>query len=244
MPPRKKSYLENFFSLKRHRRRMSRVAIHAPKAGFAALKEKIVDAGESSQTRGSHDDLDRHFEALRVEFSGQSALLLEHARLNVLLRRQVSSKETYARLVELYRLESPYLLENLNMRWLVSACDSISDWDPDPVARATALSVSMLVNTVKLIESERYLMNQAPTRMQPDRVDHVNKTLVPLFEGLSVFTVGTDDTLRNMRWRMEAGKDDHFSGAILMEVFDRLQVNDTVYARFRARHHRKKTSWW
>ena len=63
---------------------MSRVAIHAPKAGFAALKEKIVDAGESSQTRGSHDDLDRHFEALRVEFSGQSALLLEHARLNVL----------------------------------------------------------------------------------------------------------------------------------------------------------------
>jgi hypothetical protein len=47
-----------------------------------------------------------------------------------------------------------------------------------------------------------------------------------------------------MRWRMEAGKDGHFSGAILMEVFDRLQVNDTVYARFKARHYRKKTSWW
>ena len=58
MPPRKKSYLENFFSLKRHRRRLSRIAVHAPEADFAALKEIIVDAGEPSQTRGSHDDLD------------------------------------------------------------------------------------------------------------------------------------------------------------------------------------------
>ena len=47
-----------------------------------------------------------------------------------------------------------------------------------------------------------------------------------------------------MRWQMAAGKDAHFSGAILMEVFDGLQVNDTVYAHFKARHHRKKTSWW
>ena len=208
MAPRKKSYLENFFSLKRHRRRMSRIAVHAPKTDFATLKEKIVDAGEPSQTRGSHDDLDRHFEALCIEFSGQSALLLEHARLNVLLRRQISTKETYARLVELYRLERAYLLENLNVRWLIAACDSISDWDPDPAARATALSVSMLVNTIKMIETERYLMNQGSTRMQPDRVAHVKEALVPLFEGLSAFTVGTDDTLRNMRWRMEARKDD------------------------------------
>jgi|TARA_B110000208_G_scaffold28217_1_gene36888 hypothetical protein len=244
MPPRKKSSFENFFSLKRHRRRLSRIAVNAPKAEFSVLKEQIVDAGKPNQTRGSHDDLDRHFESLHSEFSGQSALILEHARLNVLLRRQISPKETYARLAELYRSEAPYLLEHLNVRWMVSACDSIADWDPDPAARATALSVSLLVNTVKMIESERYLNNQISQDMQPDRMAHVNEALVPLFEGLSAFTVGTDDTLRNMRWRMEAGKGTHFSGDILMEVFDRLQVNDTVYARFRARHHRKKTSWW
>lgn len=244
MPRRKKTAFENFFSLKRHRRRLSHIAVNAPKAEFSALKKQIVDAGIPEQTRGSHDDLDRHFEALRSEFSGQSGLILEHARLNVMLRRQISPKKNYARLVELYQLESRYLLKNLNVRWMVSACDSVADWDPDPAARATALSVSLLVNTVKMIESERYLQNQKSQNMHQDRVTHVNESLVPLFEGLSVFTVGTDDTLRNMRWRMEAQKDAHFSGAILMEVFDRLQVNDTVYARFRARHHRKKTSWW
>ena len=121
MPPRKKSSFENFFSLKRHRRRLSRIAVNAPKAEFSVLKEQIVDAGKPNQTRGSHDDLDRHFESLHSEFSGQSALILEHARLNVLLWRQISPKETYARLAELYRLEAPYLLEHLNVRWMVSA---------------------------------------------------------------------------------------------------------------------------
>jgi hypothetical protein len=145
MPRRKKTSFENFFSLKRHHRRLSRIAVNAPKAEFSVLKEQIIDAGKPDKTRGSHDDLDTHFEALRSEFSGQSALLLEHARLNVLLRRQISPKENYARLAELHRLEAHYLLKNLNVRWMVSACDSIADWDPDPAARATALSVSLLV---------------------------------------------------------------------------------------------------
>ena len=244
MPPRKKSSFENFFSLKRHRRRLSRTAVNVPTVDFSTLKEQIVEAGIPRQTRGSHDDLDRHFAALRAEFSGQSELIFEHARLNVMLRREISPEKNYARLAELYRLETPYLLKNLNIRWMVSACDSIADWDPDPVARATALSVTILVNTIKMIESERYLNAEFPKEMEPDRIENVIKNLVPLFEGLSVFTVGTDDTLRNMRWRMEAGKRVHFSGAILIEVFDRLQVNETVYARFRAMHHRQKTSWW
>jgi hypothetical protein len=244
MPPRKKSRLENFFSLKQHRRRFSRVAVKAPNADFETLKSQVIEAGESRQTRGSHDNLDQHYEALRLEFSGQSELVFEHARLNVLLRRKVTPRETYAQLEKLWTSETEYLLAHLNIRWLVSACDSVADWDPDPVAQATALSVSMLVNTVKMTESERYLLNAPPRDFDPDRCAHVNAHLVPLFEGLSAFTVGTDDTLRNMRWRIEAQKDRHFTGAILLTVFDRLQVNDTVYARFRAHHHRKRTSWW
>ena len=223
---------------------MSKKATVTPAHDFITLKNKTVKAGPPRQTRGSHDNLDQHFEDLRSEFSGQSALLLEHARLNVLLRRQVSPQKTYARLVELYKLEAPFLLQNLNIRWMVSACDSVVDWDRDPTARATALSVSLLVNTIKMIESERYLSNQGSPSLNSDRVTRVKEELVPLFEGLSVFTVGTDDTLRNMRWRMEAEENPHFSSAILIEVFNRLQQNDTVYERFKSRHHRNRTSWW
>jgi hypothetical protein len=244
MPPRKKTAFENFFSLKQHKRRRSKIAVRAPDADFAALRERIVEAGEPTQTRGSYDDLDRHFDALKREFSGQSALLLEHARLNVLLRRKVDPPATYQQLSDLWTQEQHFLLEHLNIRWMVSACDSVADWDPDPAARARALSVSLLVNTVKMAESERYFLNSPDGPLDPERTEHVQHELVPLFEGLSAFTIGTDDTLRNMRWRMEAQTDDHFTGAILTEVFQRLQENDTVYARFRIHHHRDRTGWW
>ncbi len=244
MPPRKKSRFESFFSLKQHRRRLSKNAVQTPTGSFASLRGQIVEAGVARQTRGSDDDLDRHFKALGAEFSGQSALLLEHARLNMLLRRKVSPKETYARFVEMWLQEQDYLLQHLNIRWMVSACDSVADWDPDPAARARALSASLLVNTVKMAESERYFTKTGGAIFDPDRVEGVQHNLVPLFEGLSGFTVGTDDTLRNMRWRIDAQKDEHFTGAILAEIFQRLQESDTVYARFRALHHRDRTGWW
>ena len=33
-------------------------------------------------------------------------------------------------------------------------------------------------------------------------------------------------------------------GPILREIWARLQINDTVFARFKALHTREKTSWW
>lgn len=244
MPPRKKTWIESFLSIKQHHRRRSKIAVLPPKADFAALRAQLVQAGPPRQTRGSDDDLDRHFGALRVEFSGQSALLLEHARLNVLLRRKITPQENYTRLAELWTHEQEYLLKHLNIRWMVSACDSVADWDPDAAARARALSVSLLVNTVKMAESESFFQNTSSQPFDAERVEQVQHDLVPLFEGLSCFTVGTDDTLRNMRWRIDAQQHDHFTGAILANVFQRLQENDTVYARFRAHHHRERTRWW
>ena len=67
---------------------------------------------------------------------------------------------------------------------------------------------------------------------------------MPLFSGLSCFTVGTDDTLRNMRWRLDPLMEKGPVGLILKTVFDRLQVEDTAYARLRALHHRERTGWW
>ena len=69
---------------------------------------------------------------------------------------------------------------------------------------------------------------------------------VDLFDGLSAFIPGTDDTLRNMRWRMDEVCAQHPLGVVVQEIFDRLQRegHDNVYLRFRQRHTRDKTSWW
>lgn len=68
---------------------------------------------------------------------------------------------------------------------------------------------------------------------------------VPLFDGLSAATVGADDTLRNMRWRLQDVCAQRTLGAVVLEIFDRLQNegHDNVYLRFRQRHTRDKTRW-
>jgi len=71
-----------------------------------------------------------------------------------------------------------------------------------------------------------------------------NEERFSLFDGTSVFKVGTDDTLRNMRWRIDKVAKLNVAGNILLEIFLRLQTYDTVYKRFKDRHIRDKTGWW
>jgi len=103
---------------------------------------------------------------------------------------------------------------------------------------------TVMVNAVKMQESERYLTGIENVTVDPARAADVQERLIPLFEGMSCFTVGTDDTLRNMVWRMEPFMELEPVGPILREIWARLQINDTVFARFKALHTREKTSWW
>ena len=54
------------------------------------------------------------------------------------------------------------------------------------------------------------------------------------------------DTLRNMRWRLDQVCSEHQLGAIVIEIFKRLQCeeNNNIYSRSKQRHKRERTSWW
>ena len=106
------------------------------------------------------------------------------------------------------------------------------------------MMTTLFANTIKLQESERHLCNAETIETDPVRIAHVQKELVPLFEGMSCFTVGTDDTLRNMRWRLQEFCEVEPTGAILKTVWDRCQIENTVFARMRKLHHRSRTQWW
>ena len=130
------------------------------------------------------------------------------------------------------------------MRWLISAADTCADHASDSLVRALALNVAVLFNTVKMQETERFLQQAETLSDLPDRHDQLTSGRVDLMDGTSAFAVGTDDTLRNMRWRIEEIADLHPLGNLLKEVFQRLQTEDSVYRRFRERHTRAKTAWW
>ncbi|KUP92841.1 hypothetical protein [Tritonibacter horizontis] len=241
---RKKSRFEQMFSLSRHRKRWGAAAHAAANAELSTMKTTLIDAGAPVQTRGAAKSLDAHIENLRVEFSGRPELLWHHAKLIVLIRRDFRLQETYAQFRALWDQEGDFLCANLNIRWLISATDTLADHDPDPQVRAVAMMASLLVNAVKVQESERFICDTGSAVPNPAHIERLQTDLVPLFEGMSCFTIGTDDTLRNMYWRLEPFMETPPAGAILRAIWDRFQVEDTVFARLRALHTRDKTGWW
>ncbi|MDQ0454555.1 hypothetical protein [Rhizobium paknamense] len=242
--PRKKSRLERLLSFNQHRKRWGAGRHAQPVTDTEILKTKIIDGDQPVQTRGSEKSLDLHLVNLRREFSGQPELVFHHARLIVLIRREFQLPDTFLQFRTLWEAEGEFLCEHLNLRWLISAADTFADHDPDPANRAIAILISTLVNTVKIYETERVLADPAPAPLSSDKVALVQRELVPLFSGLSCFTIGTDDTWRNTRWRLDPLMARGPVGMILKTVFDRLQDEDTAFHRLKELHQRERTGWW
>ncbi len=249
MSKRQKSKLEKFLSLNQHLRRLGgkKATQNLASIDYEALKNKTIDGEITQYTHGSHKDLEQQFEYLKGEFAGQSELLYFHAKLIVLLRRSISIETNFSNFQQLWQQESDYLLQHLNLRWLVSAAETFVDYSDDPIQKALALNVSCLVNTVKITESERFLQGLEESKDIPERQGKLDDGRVALFDGLSAFKAGTDDTLRNMRWRIDriAALDSTGpTGEILQTCFSRLQEQPNCFERFRKRHTRQKTQWW
>ena len=145
---------------------------------------------------------------------------------------------------DLWENESDFLIKSLNTRWLISAADSFIDHDTNPLSRTFAFSAICLVNSCKLCETERIVSNSENIKYEPDIIEKLKKERIPLFDGTSAFTIGTCDTLRNMRWRLDSIKSELPSFKILKEIFNRINSHNTVYKRMAEHHTNKNTIWW
>ena len=243
---RNKTKFEKWFSLSRHLRRSGANELAALiSTNFKAQKANIVSGDEITYTHGSVNDLSQHFRALEQEFVGQSELCYTHAKIIVLIRREFEVKKNFRQFEQLWHAEKKYLLKYLNTRWLIAATDTLADYSDDKTVRALSVACTCLLNTVKIQESERFITNAQNCSDDLNKIHQLdNEQRFSLFDGTSVFKFGTDDTLRNMRWRIDKVAKFNIAGEILLEVFNRLQKFDTVYKRTKNRHTRDKTSWW
>ena len=245
MPARQKSKFEQWFSFSRHQRRFGAEKVYAGDQQLEQLKQNMIQGERITYTYGSEKDLNAHIENLKAEFIGQSELNHYHASLIVLIRRDVDATQNYQKFKTLWLAEQQFLLKSLNTRWLISACDTFIDYDQDATLQAIMMNAVVLINTIKAQETEalmcehHYQENEAiKQKLQTERV--------ALFDGTSALAVGTDDSLRNMRWRLDKVCGQHELGQIVIEIFDRLQQpeNDNIYSRSKVRHTREKTRWW
>lgn len=244
MPRRKKSAFERFFSFKQHRRRFGASKITAGRADFDRMKLEAVDTESKSFTHGSENDLQAHLNNLRKEFHGATELEYYHAKLNVLLRRGFQTEETFRKFTELWEAEYAFLIEHLNTRWLISAADSFIDHHPDPLTRAYAFTAVTLINTCKVYESERFACKTQTTPTDPKQIEALQSGRTSFFDGTSAFVIGTDDTLRNMYWRLENLQETIPTSLILKELFRRVNIHETAFRRMKEQHTRTNTVWW
>ena len=246
MSRRDKTRFERWFSLSRHKRRSGAIVLSEKiSSDFSRQKQITIDGDEIQYTHGSSNNLEEHFVTLRDEFIDQSELCYTHAKIIVLIRRNFEAKNHFTIFEKLWEEEKDYLLKHLNTRWLISATDTFADLSDDDSIKSLSVACSCLLNTVKMQESERFITNAHSFIDDKEKMNRLdNEERISLFDGTSVFKVGTDDTLRNMRWKIDKVAKINIAGEILLEIFLRLQEHDTVYKRLRDRHSRSKTGWW
>ncbi|RJE87839.1 polysaccharide pyruvyl transferase family protein [Paracoccus onubensis] len=204
------------------------------------MKARIVPGIAPSPPRAKVSDISSHIETLREEFSGKSELLFYHAALICLIRREIETSDAFARFKAIWDKEPDFLRQELDSRWLISACDTFADHAYNPTVRALAMTGSVLVNTVKLYETE----NWAAGRRGQDLNYRAVTSQARLYDGISAFQIGGGDLIANMQKRLSAMPDrKHAISAILSELFSRMHMHDTVFRRFRDVHYNPRSIW-
>ncbi len=242
-----RSKLGNLLSFNQYKKRFGAKSVsEGMDHDWKMMKQTIITGDVFEYTHGSDKNLLNHIEHLKKEFTNQSELNYYHAKLIVLIRRGFEVSENFRLFEKLWHSEYEFLVKSLNTRWLISACDTFIDHSDDDLLKALLMNAVILINTIKLQESERYLLATEDMLMNEERQQFLQQQRLALFDGVSGFCVGTDDTLRNMRWRLDTLASKHQLGVIVTEIFERAQQpsSNTVYSRFRERHTRSKTAWW
>ncbi|WP_224545765.1 hypothetical protein [Mesorhizobium sp. CA16] len=176
---------------------------------------------------------------VRREFIGRTEIEFAHAAMNVLLRRGVAEERSWKRFQQMWQECETLLLQRLSTRWLVSACDTIADYSSDRAERALALAGSLLVNTVKLYETEIWMKTT-----EAEEYQRFPESGITLFDGVTPFMVGGGDMVANLNARLKSICDKPTTASsILNEIFRRLHMNNTVFRRFQMLHTVEPTKW-
>lgn len=192
------------------------------------LKTQTIRLGEKSYSFGLKPDLTEHLSMLEREFSGQTQLEFFHAATTVFIRRGLNLEKTTKNFKLLWQNEGAFLCENLDTRWLVSACDTIIDIYDDPAEILMAFAGTLFMNTIKLYETERAAHNYDTSATKAD----YRGGRVPLFDGMSAYMPFNGDMIENLLNRVKNAEQDSIAAQILDELIKRAHRHDTVFRRF------------
>lgn len=193
---------------------------------FENFRSEVVADCSYVPSFGRHNDLQRQIDMLEHEFVGQLQLKFVHAVLNVLLRRGIETKIVYGHFHMLWAGHADILLDTLDSRWLISACETICDHSDDPTEASSAILLSLFINSLKLAETERLITS--PVKADPTLI----KGRTPLFDGMTAFMPGGDMPANLLGRLNRTLQPETLVGLIGRELIGRALSANTVFARF------------
>jgi hypothetical protein len=99
---------------------------------------------------------------LRTELAGQSELVWLHGFLIAHLRKRRFPDHAPQLFRRLWAEQSPYLIETLSARWLISAVITFGEHGSTPSEQALGREMGMMFSMMKLYEFERLHSGKAP----------------------------------------------------------------------------------
>lgn len=198
----------------------------------------FLEAGPQAIARGREKKLVDHLALIAREFSGQSLLAFRAAWLIVSIRRGIEHDAALRAFFALWDEGADPLCRDLDLRWLVSCADTFALHGRTEAERALGQSASMLANSVKLYESERAAGGVAPDVTRD--IDAATR----LFDGMTAYSFGRGDVIRNMVSRLDALQTSSPAAALQREVLRRLFAADSVFRRAMDVHYRSSTRPW
>lgn len=206
----------------------ARNALPAPRVDLNLFLEKKVQGKSGSTWPGREKNLIKHFHKLQPEFFGKSRLAHLLACTIVTIRRTKGRGPGIGLFHRITSQHGPHLCEELNARWLVSVCDTFADHGKTSEQRAIAMTGSVLLNSVKLFETERQTFY--PERPWPPNRRFAKRP--EIFDGIIPFWIEGGDMVANLLHRIrENSKLDPIAGQFTDEIVNRIMKYDTSFSR-------------
>lgn len=143
-------------------------------------------------------DIEKNIQAVRAEFIGMPEVCHQLVSHIIHLRRDCSNTEHAVAFFRLLTMYMPTLLEYLNVRWLLSICDTIVDIG-SPHQSAVAMNIVQCINRCNL--DMTLAVNMVDGRLDQRKLAQEIKA--PTWGGMITADVPTGDMLHNMMLRLE-----------------------------------------
>jgi hypothetical protein len=208
-------------------------------ADLAELKAARVPAPEADPLRRAAHGSSNHrkFLDLRAELEGRSELACLHGLLVAHLRKRAQPPHTAALFLRLWTDEAEHLLEELDLRWQVSALTTFGEHGATEAQRTVGEALSVLFGMMKLYETERRYSGFPPNKSF--RLKGRSRVGLPLeMDAYSLDAGGLDVNMLGRLWRMAEA--DAVIRPLAHNVLDRLMHDPrTVFRRLRRMRTRK-----